>query len=239
MIVKHYSILICIIFPLLLAVKLNLEVSPQAILAGKYKEVLADKVDYNKNIEKYRKALMLKNNTIKQLDSMFTIETLSLWSVEEQEKLKLILALAKNNQSADVYEQLQQYGSEYAFTLNKVVDLSTVYALERKIILANKQIQVAEEWAAIVAQIANYFPEDFSKGNLTESLSTYRAILEVEKNLQQIFIIYKGDLASFLEKDQQARSLYSDWHRWREYIKKSPQREAFYRQLEEKIYSTF
>jgi hypothetical protein len=222
-----------------LAVKLNLEISPQAILAEKYQEVLANKVEYNENIEKYRKALVLKKNTTKQLDSLFTIETLSLWPEEEQQKLTLLLALAKNNQSADVYEQLQQYGSEYAFNLNKVVDLSKVYLLERKIIIANKQLQVAEEWAAIVAQIANYFPEDFSKGNLSESLSTYRAILEVEKDLQQIFIRYKGDLASFLEKEQQVRSLHFNWHRWKEYVKTSPQREAFYQQLEEKIYSTF
>jgi hypothetical protein len=201
--------------------------------------VLANKVDYNQNIEKYRKAVLLEKTSIRQLDSMFTIETLSLWPVEEQEKLTLILALVKNNQSGDVYDQLQEYGSEYAFSLNKVVDLSTLYSLERKIIIANKQIQSAEQWAAIVAQIAQYFPEDFTKGNLTESLANYMAILEVEKNLQQIFIIYKGNLASFIEKEQQARSLYSDWRRWKEYVKKSPQRDTLYKQLEEKIWSTF
>jgi hypothetical protein len=232
---KTYLVAFGLILPFLLASRLNVKISPRDILSGKYKHVLAGKLEYNSHIDNYNKAVFTKKRIAKQLDSLFAIETLSLWPIEEQKKLKTILRLAKNNVSGDVYQQMKEFGSEYAFTLNKIINVSDMYARERDLIRANNQIQESEEWATTVAEIAQYFYQHFLRRNLNEKLSHYTTILLIEKELQEISLTYKGNIASFIETDKNARTFYYRWETWKKYIKKSQERDTLYKMLEERF----
>ncbi len=77
--------------------------------------------------------------------------------MEDHKKLKTILTLAKNDISSNVYTQLKTLGAEYAFTLNKIIELREVYALERSIVIVGKDIKEMEEWATMLAEVASYF----------------------------------------------------------------------------------
>ncbi|QHT65662.1 hypothetical protein GXP67_02765 [Rhodocytophaga rosea] len=232
---KNHIVAFGLILPLLLASTLSLKIGPKDILSGKYKHLLAGKLEYDTHIETYNQAVLTKKRTFKQLDSLFTIETFSLWPIEEQKKLKTILSLAKNKVSGDVYEQIKEYGSEYGFTLNKIIPLSDMYAMERQIIRANNHIQESEKWATTVAEIAQYFYQDFLKGNLNESFFHYTTILQIEKELQEISLIYQDNIASFIEKDKNARTFYYRWEMWEKFIRKSPERDNLYKQLQERF----
>ncbi|QHT70788.1 hypothetical protein GXP67_31140 [Rhodocytophaga rosea] len=175
----------------------KVDVTPKDILAGKYpKDFFPKQFEYTPNVENYKQALITKGQIDKRIDSLFKLETLSLWPAEEQKKYKQIVELTKNNKSGDVYAYIKELGSEYASNLNKVISINEIYNLERNLIKVNQQFTQLEEWAAKLAAIVEYFSEGFTINTFEEDMGFYTWVLAVEKEIQDLQQLQKNDGAA-------------------------------------------
>ena len=217
------------------------DVTPKDILTGKYAaDFFPKQFEYTLNIEKYKQVLIRKKHIDKQIDSLFSLETLSLWPVEEQKKYKHILELTRNNKSGDVYIYIKELGAEYASSLNKVVSITEIYTLERNLIKINQQITGLEEWAANLAAIVGYYSERFKINTFEEDMYLYVYVLGIDKEIQELQQLQTKDGAAFmLKNEEKARNLYTKWKpvRVKKWIKSSPQRDYLFLQLEQRFKS--
>jgi hypothetical protein len=213
------------------------EITPTAILSGKYaKELFPEDFDYTRHIYSYTQALQLRRDSYHKLDSLASLEILSLWPEDEQQRFKRIISLARNDLSGDVYAHIKELGAEYAFTLNKVTTLNDIYVLERSILGANNDIYAAKAWAAKVAAIAQYFYTDFINGQLRKDFFYYSSILYVEQEIQQVKQKFNNNIGFLLlDNEEKARNLLSQWKKKEKEIKHTPERDFLYMQLEQRF----
>ncbi|MDO1448773.1 hypothetical protein Q0590_21025 [Rhodocytophaga aerolata] len=238
---KFFTLVLVLILHITAFPGYSQEITPAAILGEKYKAGLfPEKFEYLQQIATYKQALKEKSTNMRKLDSLALLETFSMWPEEEQQKFKQIISLAKNDLSEDTYDYIKELGSDYAFTLNKVLNLNELYQLERIIIKSNKEIKDVEEWAANIAKVVTYFYDDFIADKLEEDMFYYQTVLYVEDKLQTVSKKYHQDIGLFLlANEEEARSLYYTWKKWKPAMKPSPARELLFLQLEKRFTKTF
>jgi Skp family chaperone for outer membrane proteins len=238
---KTLILILLLSFSFLTVSSYGADVTPAAILSGKYaKELHPGKLEYTQNVEKHKQAITTRKVSYRKLDSLAAMDILSLWPEEEQQRFRHIINLAKNGMSGDVYTYLKELGAEYAFTLNKVTNLNEVYMLERAVCRANNEIQETEEWAADVAEIARYWHEDFIAGTLTNDFFFYKSVLSIDKDIQKIEQKYQNNIGLLiLDDEEKAKTLYFTWKNRKADIKQNPQREFLFMQLEKRFTRTF